>query len=247
MNQPMKQLTKHAMTLPASPVMNTLVQQSSGPGTVAHRVYTVVKERIIDGCYGQGARLTEQQLALEFATSRTPVREAMRRLASDGFVDFKPNSVTAVRSWSAEQIRQIFELRVLIEGEIAGLAAQHITADETARLRALQEDMESAGANTSAGNTARLGLVNREFHRVVAQASHNERLVSTLANAIEMPIVQRTFRTYSAAQLSRSFRQHWELIEAFDARDPGWARSVMSCHIHSAKHTLLEAAGHGSD
>ena len=170
-----------------------LADAAGAPATMAHQVYAVVKERIIDGCYRQGERLTEHQLAQEFATSRTPVREAMRRLAADGFVVFKPNSGTVVRSWSKEEIRQIFELRVLIESEIAGLAARNISAEEILRLRALQVEMESGGADTGDANTARIGPINREFHRVIARASHNERLVSTLANAIEMPIVQRTF------------------------------------------------------
>lgn len=223
------------------------MKQAAGTATVAHRVYTVVKERIIDGGYGPGARLTEQQIAREFDTSRTPVREAMRLLAADGFVVFKPNSGTLVRSWSPAQIREIFELRVLIEGEIAGLAALKISADQIARLRALQDDMESGGADTSETNAARLGPLNREFHRVIAQASRSERLVSTLANAIEMPIVQRTFRSYSSGQLRRSFGQHRELIDAFDAHDAAWAQSVMSCHIHCAKHTMLGVTKHEAD
>jgi DNA-binding GntR family transcriptional regulator len=216
--------------------------RESVAATMAHQVYLVVKERIVDGCYGQGTRLTEQQLAQEFETSRTPVREAMRRLAADGFVDFKPNSGTVVRSWSSEEIRQIFELRVLIEGEIAGLAALHISVEAVQRLRVLQDEMEAAGMDTSAANTARIAPLNREFHRVIASASHDERLVATLANAIEMPIVQRTFRTYTRDELQRSFRQHREMIEAFAAHDAGWARSAMACHIHAAKRTLLAAA-----
>ncbi len=223
------------------------MKQAAGTATVAHRVYMVVKERIVDGDYGPGSRLTEQQIAREFDTSRTPVREAMRLLAADGFVVFKPNSGTLVRSWSSTQIREIFELRVLIEGEIAGLAALKISADQIAQLRALQDDMESEGADTSDANAARLGPLNREFHRVIAQASRSERLVSTLANAIEMPIVQRTFRSYSPAQLRRSFGQHRELIDAFDAHDAAWAQSVMSCHIHCAKHTMLGVTKHEAD
>jgi DNA-binding GntR family transcriptional regulator len=214
---------------------------------MAHQIYLVIKERIVDGCYGQGARLTEQQLALEFDTSRTPVREAIRRLAADGFVIFKPNSGTVVRRWSPEEIRQIFELRVLIEGEIAALAARHITAEEVDRLRGLQDEMEANGVDRSAANTARIGPLNREFHRLIAMASHSDRLVATLASAIEMPIVQRTFRTYSADELQRSFRQHREMIEAFAANDDGWARSIMGCHIHAAKHTLLAATAREAD
>jgi len=223
------------------------LKQTAGTATVAHRLYAVVKERIINGTYGPGMRLTEQQMAAEFNTSRTPVREAMRLLTADGFVIFKPNSGTMVRTWSSIQIAEIFELRVLIESEVAARAAQHISTDEVARLRALQDEIEANGPDTGQDNTTRIGRLNREFHRVIAQASHNERLVSTLANAIELPIVQQTFRTYSVEQLRRSFSQHRELIDAFEVHDAGWAQSVMSCHIHSAKHTLLQAHERDAD
>ncbi|MGO4394274.1 GntR family transcriptional regulator [Variovorax sp. M-6] len=223
------------------------MKQITGTATVAHQLYAIVKERIINGTYGPGMRLTEQQMAAEFNTSRTPVREAMRLLTADGFVVFKPNSGTMVRTWSSAQIAEIFELRVLIEGEIAGHAARHIGEDEIDQLQALQDEIESCGPDTGEANAARIGRLNREFHRVIAQASRNERLVATLANAIELPIVQRTFRSYTVDQLRRSFAQHRELIEAFQVHDAGWAQSTMSCHIHSAKHTLLRANEHHDD
>jgi DNA-binding FadR family transcriptional regulator len=79
---------------------------------------------------------------------------------------------------------------------------------------------------------------------LLAHASHNERLVAMLASAMEMPIVQQTFRRYRPQQLQRSFGHHRELIDALAAHDAPWARSVMSCHIHSAKHAMLESTRH---
>lgn len=207
--------------------------------TVAARIYGAIKEQIIDGRFAPGARITEQNIAAQFNTSRTPVREAMRQLVADGFALFKPNSGTVVRQWSAEEVRQIFELRVFIESEIAGYAAARITDAEVAELARIQDEIESQGVDTSPENTARIGRLNREFHRILAQASHNERLVSMLASAIEVPIVQQTFRRYSPQRLARSFSHHRELIDALAARDSAWAKSVMSSHIHSAKQTLL--------
>lgn len=218
------------------------MKQLKGTATVAQRVYTVVRERINDGSYRSGSRLTESQIAKEFATSRTPVREAMRLLAADGFVDFKPNSGTLVRSWSHQQICEIFELRVLVESKIVALAASHMTPELIAELRRLQDGIEARGVDTSEANASRIGALNREFHRLIADASKNEHLIATLAGAIQLPIVQRTFRSYSPAQLQRSFNQHRELIDAFEARDEGWAHSVMSSHIHAAKNTLLLCA-----
>lgn len=212
--------------------------------TVSSRIYSAIKEQIIDGRYAPGARITEQNIAAEFKTSRTPVREAMRQLVADGFALFKPNSGTVVREWTAEQMREIFDLRVLIESEIAGHAAARISDADIGALARLEEEIEANGTDIHTENTSRLGRLNREFHRVIAQASQNERLVSMLANAIEIPIVQQTFRRYTAAQLARSFGHHRELIDAFRAHDSQWAKSVMACHIHSAKQTLLADSRH---
>ena len=215
--------------------------------TVAARIYGAIKEQIIDGRYAPGARMTEQAIAAEFSTSRTPVREAMRQLVADGFARFRPNSGTVVREWTPEQMAQVFELRVFIESEIAGYAATRITAQELAELARLQDEIEAHGPDIGAENTARIGRLNREFHRILAEASRNERLVAMLASAIEVPIVQQTFRRYTTRQLARSFGHHRELIDALAAHDSAWAKSVMSSHIHSAKQTLLGAHRHGQD
>jgi DNA-binding GntR family transcriptional regulator len=207
--------------------------------TVASRIYAALKLQIIDGRYGPGDRITEKNIAHEFNTSRTPVREAMRQLVADGFALFKPNSGTVVRSWTPAQVREVFDLRVLLESKIAGLAAVRMTPSDIATLTRLQDAIEAEGTNIEAANTARIGPLNREFHGVIAQASQNERLVAMLSNAIEVPIVQQTFRRYSTSQLARSFGHHRELIEAFTLHDSAWARCVMGSHIHSAKQTLL--------
>jgi len=207
--------------------------------TVAARIYSAIKQQIIDGRYAPGARITELGIAAEFSSSRTPVREAMRQLMADGLVLFKPNSGTVVRQWTPDQVHEIFELRVLLESEIAAHGARRISGAEIDELLRLQDDIETGGTDVSGENTARVGRLNREFHRVIAQASRHERLVSMLANAIEVPIVQQTFRRYNARQLARSFGHHRELIDAFRAHDGEWARSVMSSHIHSAKQVLL--------
>jgi DNA-binding GntR family transcriptional regulator len=212
--------------------------------TVAARIYGAVKEQIIEGRYPPGSRITEQQVAAEFQTSRTPVREAMRLLVTDGFVLFKPNSGTVVREWTSEQMRQVFDTRVLIESEIAAAAALGISDQQLAELHRLQDEIEASAGHLRGGDTTRIGRLNREFHRLLAQASHNERLVAMLASAMEMPIVQQTFRRYTPQQLQRSFGHHRELIDALAARDAPWARSVMSCHIHSAKHAMLESSHH---
>ena len=215
------------------------IATSNSKSTAPHRIYAVIKERIIDGSYQPGQRLTEQSFADEFEASRTPVREAIRLLASEGYVVFRPNSGTVVRSWSVAELLEIFRLRARLEADICGNAALHISAEQIERLCVLQDAIELEGTDNSEANTTRVSRLNREFHDLIALASQQERMVSVLAKAIEVPVVHRTFRSYSPQQMQRSFSQHRELIDAFKAHDHDWAVAIMRCHIHAAKNAIL--------
>lgn len=205
----------------------------------ADQAYAYVRERIIAGDFGAGMRLTEWQIADALGTSRTPVREAMRRLVGDGVLRLRPNHGTFVGSYTDKEIIELFELRALLESEVAGAAAQGISAAQVEQLRTLQEQIEERGVDLGSENLERIGGLNREFHQLIAQASDRPRMVDTLANAIEAPVVQQTFRRYSAAHLQRSFHHHRELIDAFSAADGAWARAVMSCHVRAARFAML--------
>ncbi|GAB2528334.1 MULTISPECIES: GntR family transcriptional regulator [unclassified Simplicispira] len=215
------------------------IASSNSKSTAPHRIYAVIKERIIDGTYHPGQRLTEQSFADEFEASRTPVREAIRLLASEGYVVFRPNSGTVVRSWSVAELLEIFRLRARLEADICGNAALHINAEQIDRLCVLQDAIELEGTDNSEANTTRVSRLNREFHDLIAVASQQERMAAVLAKAIEVPVVHRTFRSYSPQQMQRSFSQHRELIDAFKAHDHDWAVAIMRCHIHAAKNAIL--------
>ena len=229
----------------------TDIASSNSKQTAPHRIYAVIKERIIDGTYQPGQRLTEQSFADEFDASRTPAREAIRQLASEGYVVFRPNSGAVVRSWSETELLEIFRLRARLEADICGSAARNINPEQIERLCEIQDAIELAGADISEANTTRVSLLNREFHDLIAFASLQVRMMSVLAKAIEVPVVHRTFRSYSAQQMQRSFSHHRELIDAFKANDPDWAVAIMRCHIHAAKNAILRPksnvnAGHTS-
>lgn len=216
-----------------------LIWSNSKP-TTPHRIYAVIKERIIDGTYHPGQRLTEQSFADEFEASRTPAREAIRQLASEGYVVFRPNSGAIVRSWSETELLEIFRLRARLEADICGNAALHINAEQIGRLCLIQDAIEREGTDNSEANTTRVSRLNREFHDLIALASLQVRMVSVLARAIEVPVVHRTFRSYSPQQMQRSFSQHREMIDAFKAHDHDWAVAIMRCHIHAAKNAILQ-------
>lgn len=115
----------------------------------AKQAYTFIREQILNGTYGEGMRLTEQQFSDQLGLSRTPVREAMRLLVADGFLHFQPNSGTFVRTWDAAEIAAVYDARTLVESELAAQAARHMTPEIVQRLQALHDEIESRGADTS--------------------------------------------------------------------------------------------------
>ena len=93
--------------------------------TSANRVYEMLRDAISSGKYQVGDRLTESNLAKDVDVSRTPVREALQRLAAEGFVDISPHAGAVVKGWTQTDVREVFETRALIESAAAGLAARN--------------------------------------------------------------------------------------------------------------------------
>lgn len=212
--------------------------QTNGARRSADEICATLRERISSGELPPKTRLTEHGLAEEFGTSRTPVREAMRLLVAEGFLTFKPNSGSFVRSWSSDEIEEIFSIRFFVESELAALAAARIQPAELDEMRDLQAAMEAQGAAPAARNVSEISRLNRAFHQAISQASRSPRLVSMLEGAVKVPIVQSTFSRYAPSQLMRSHHHHRELLDAFAAADPDWARAVMQCHICSAREVM---------
>lgn len=186
-------------------------------------------------------RLKEEQLTGLCGTSRTPVREALRRLSIEGLVVATPHQGAQVVSMDEEELGEIYALRAMIEAHAAGRAATRLTPEAIARLKSLAEEMEAAIADPRSGGelSTRFAPANAEFHRIIMEAADSPRLATMGGLVIEPPLVFRTLARYSKGELSRSMHHHRELIEAFETRDADWAQSVMRSHIHAAAHAVV--------
>ena len=200
--------------------------------------YRAIREGIYEGRFAQGSHITARQLAEATGLSRTPVREAMRRLDAEGLITLIPNRGAFVASWSSGEIEQIYELRVLLESFAAQTAAERINDQQCAELRALAGEMQELVERRADDHEA-IAQVNDRFHKGVLEACGNARLRDLLGAITEVPLQLSTFRLYSVGELRRSASQHAELVDALTARDGDWARSVMTAHIRSARYTLL--------
>ncbi len=203
------------------------------------KAYLAIRAGIISGRFAPGSHLTAQDLGESTGMSRTPVREAMRRLHAEGLIEFIPNRGAFVTRIDESEINDIYELRVTLEGYAAFAAARRVTPNQLSELRGLTQEMRAQLDGDPDSRAERLSELNDRFHKLIVAASHNSRLRSALASIVEMPLVLRTFRRYQQEELVRSVNQHIEIVGALEVHDGEWARGVMTSHILSAKHTLL--------
>jgi DNA-binding GntR family transcriptional regulator len=209
-------------------------------GQSVDHAYRTIRDGIVSGRYRQGSHITAQDLALASRLSRTPVREAMRRLQSEGLIRIIPNRGAFVASWSEPDIEQYFGLAIVLESYAAELAAKNATVEALERLRDLCHQMDSLVAQR-APSVSHIKEVNDAFHKAVVQVGGNARLDYYLSSMIETEVVFGTLSGYDEYELRRAAGQHNELVAAIEARDPTWARSVMSAHILSARHAMLRS------
>lgn len=208
-------------------------------------VYQLIRRRIVQGVYPPGGALKEADLAKSIGCSRTPIRESLRRLESDGLVDVLPNKGARVADWVGADPDQIFFLRANLEGFAARRAAVSISPFQISGLAGLAESMERAQSSGAPRRFEEIAELNYQFHRDVFVATGDKRLASIMSCIIEVASMMHTFSAYSKAEVDRSFRHHRELIDALESRDPDWAESVIRCHIYAAK--VSAAKGQGRD
>lgn len=201
------------------------------------RAYAEIRGLILAGDLAPGASVTEEALADIVGVSRTPVREALRRLESEMYVARTESQRLVVAQWSRDDVAEMFTLRAMLEGHAAARAARRISADGLEALKACNARIEQA-ASASEPDIPSFLAENRRFHEQIIGAAGSSRLVSMLAMLVEQPVVRRTAARYSAAEVARSAHEHAELIEACSSRDADWARAVMTAHIHRAFHSF---------
>lgn len=202
--------------------------------------YRFIRGAILDGSFAAGEQLREEHLAEACGVSRTPVREALRRLESEHFIRRTGSQRTFVADWSLDEIEESFLLRAMLESRAAARAAVRIDDSAIALL---------ANHNRAISDMVKTGRIdvesflehNREFHAIITRSAGSERLSSLLAGLIEQPIVVRTVRQYSRDQIDRSITEHEQIITAFKRRDPQWASAIMTAHVHRAYHTYRDA------
>ncbi len=203
--------------------------------SLAESVYTRLKEEILMGQLPSGTSLTEKDLAERLNISRTPIREALRRLQEDGLVEIKHGRGAWVRQVSFRDIVEVYEIRELVEPYAARLAASHLSPECAQRLRQMLDTFREP---TLTVDLSRRWQIDAQLHDVILEAAGN-----ALLRAMIWELRMRTERafTYIADQRLEMFRQeHIVLIQTILNGDAVNAERLMREHLQHAKASLTE-------
>jgi DNA-binding GntR family transcriptional regulator len=199
------------------------------------QVLSELRRRIIDAHYRPGERLTEDRLAADFGVSRNPVREALRVVEAEGFVELQPRRGAVVATPDGRTMREMFDARSVLEPLAARIAASRATGSQLQALRRLLDEARDA---TNEGDFDRVAELNTELHRAVVDMSGNRWLMQ-LSTAMYRH-VHWVFRLGASSRAGHSWEEHVRLVEALEAHDPEAAEMAASDHVHAAESAAID-------
>jgi len=216
---------------------------SQGGGTAADKAYVQLRAAILEGEMQPGERVVEQRLAGALQMSRTPVREALSRLYRENLVERSMGGLT-VRSLTAKEVRDIYDLRAVVESFGARHAAENISDYELDALKRLNEDMWARTREHRRSPDDRLlkeiATINQRFHNLVVECSRSAPLERVVRGLVEIAPVYKAQLWYDDDNRDDSARAHEEVVVALEARDPDKAEEVWRDHLLYGRNFLLD-------
>jgi DNA-binding GntR family transcriptional regulator len=197
----------------------------------------ILREAIFSGELRPGQTLGEENLARQLGISRTPVREALVLLRGEGLVETPPNRPAAVRSFTGHDLREMHSLRAVLEGYAARTAAPNLTDRQVGELERSVE--RYAGMMDNDAMLRELVGENFTFHNTIIEAAGSERLETMIRQTTAMPLIYRSYMTYSRENRDSALQDHRKILAALRDRDPERAESLMKAHVLWARDVAL--------
>lgn len=213
------------------------------PVSAADTAYLAIRTDILDGVLAADDRVTETALADRLGISRTPVREAVKRLLIEGFLRRAPGEGLRVTGLNPDEVQQIFRIRCMLESYGARRAAENATEADCAELRRLAEVMTAHTPPQGRDDFEIISQANTAFHNRIMAAAQSPRLAAMLSLAVSLGLVLRTYQMFTDHDRIRQNRHHHEIAEAIAARDPDWAEAAMAAHLLAAASVARRVTG----
>ena len=200
-------------------------------GLLSERVYRAVRRSILVGDLPAGTRIRESELTGVMAVSRTPLREALRRLEAEGLVSTVPNRGVVVRGIDAETLIEIYETLAVLESYAVERAAAHISDGEIVELRQILDLISFFGGREQWDECIEQGV---RFHRVLYAASRNAQLARLIESLRELVHSFRRFQLRDREVIARGYADHKAIVDALADRDGPTASRLMRDHINES-------------
>jgi len=205
-------------------------------GSLRIKVFKAIENAILNGEYKEGDSLNELKISQELGVSRTPVREALMQLELEGLVNTIPNKGALVVGVSDKDIKDIYEIRILIEGLAARLCAENITEEE---IKALDKIIDLQEFYLMKQDTDQIWRLDSDFHNILYDASRSRPLRYMLTSFHNYIKRARDISMHAEGRAEKAVREHRAILEAIRLRDPGLAEKRTAEHIINAEKNLL--------
>lgn len=214
----------------ANPPLKLTPVDPNAPSSLGNSAYSELRQRIVNGDLRAGERLREVELAALLGVSRTPVREAIKRLESEGFAAYVSSRGAIVAELTAEQAIELYAMREVLEGAAARFASQHASLAEVqllSDLLAVQKDLDADPEEQS--------KLNRRFHQSIYRMAHNRYLLDILTKSHDYMVLLRKTTYHVPGRNQTAYHEHAAIVEAIKARDSNGAEEAARRHIREAQ------------
>lgn len=203
---------------------------------LSQKVYRILKTGIVKKYLKPGTKLLEVKIAKQMGVSRTPVREAIRELAAEGFVKMIPNQGVIVSIASIEDTQEVLQIRSVLEGLAARLATKVINGEEIKELEKYIEQMEYYANKDNALAFSKMDV---EFHELILNICGNNRLIQIRKNLSDQAHRYRIRSLSIPGRLRHSLKEHQEILEALKRKDSEQADKLSQKHIENVLKNIL--------
>ena len=200
----------------------------------SEKAYHLIKEKIITLELAPSSVINERALMEELGLGRTPIRDALQRLDTEGLVNIIPRRGMFVADISITDLQGIFEVRVILASFCARLAARRITEDQIAQMEALLKDLEQV----QSGDSKALMAIDRRFQKLLHKAADNEFLAEALDRLYDLSLRIWYLVLPRLGDVRDAIEQHWQLHEALKAGDEARAEASIQQHILEFQHRI---------
>jgi DNA-binding GntR family transcriptional regulator len=211
-------------------------RESQKPPDLKNWAYERIKRKVLNLEINAGDQLRIETLAEEMGISRTPIREALLRLESEGMVRAASRVGFFVQSITRRDLQELFELREILESYAAGKAAAEIKDQDIDRLRELQEQAAKA---IELGKRLEFMHMEVEIHGLILKKASNERLAKMIDSISDLIQRERILSLKSDANIKESHQEHAQIVDALSKKDAALAGRAMRSHILAVKERIL--------